>query len=86
MNLQRLRDLPTSDEIVAELALELNVAGAGRSEEERADQVLRVALRDVELHGWGAEVSDDASRIHLHGGSVTLDIGLSAALQAYIAG
>jgi hypothetical protein len=86
LNLQRLRDLPTETEIVVELALELNAAGAGPTREERADQILRIALRDVDLHGWDASVSEDASRIHLEGGSVTLDVGLSAALQAYIAG
>jgi hypothetical protein len=86
LNLQRLRDLETADEIVTELALELNVAGAGRTREERVEQVMRVALRDVDLHGWHADVSEDASRIHLHGGSVTLDVGLSAALERYIAG
>lgn len=86
LNLQRLRDLTTPAEIFGELALELNALGVGVTREERAAQVLEVALRDVDLHRWVAEVSDDASRIHLHGGSVTLDVGLSTALQHYIAG
>jgi hypothetical protein len=85
LNLQRLRDLISPAEIRQEVVLELNVA-EGRTREERATQILRVALRDVDLHGWEAEISGDRSRIHLHGGSVTLDIGLSAALQQYIAG
>jgi hypothetical protein len=85
MNLQRLRDLTTAAEILNEVALELNVV-QGQTREERATHVLRIALRDVEMHGWDAEITEDGSRIHLHGGSVTLDVGLSAALQHYIAG
>ena len=86
LNLQRLRDLSTRDEIFSELALELNLGSMGNTREERAGQILRFALRDVELHGWHAEVSDDATRIHVHGGSVSLDLGLSAALEEYISG
>ena len=85
LNLQRVRDLTTHDEIVGELALELN-ENEGSTREERADQIARIAVRGVELHGWQVEVTDDASRIHLYGGSVTLDLGLSAALQRYIDG
>ena len=83
LNLQRLRDLPTPAAIRGELALELNTVDAA-TREARTSQVLRVALRDVDLHGWHAEISDDGSRVHLSGGSVTLDIGLSAELQQYI--
>jgi hypothetical protein len=36
------------------------------------------------MHGWEASVSDDAMRLHLAGGSVTLEVGLSSALQRYI--
>jgi len=86
LNLQRLRSLTTPAEIFGELALELNVGQQGATREERAAQIVRLALRDVDLHGWRVEMSDDASRIHLHGGSVTLDVGLSAALQRYIDG
>ena len=86
LNLQRLRGLSTREEIFSELALELNLGSTGHTREERAEQVLRLALRDVEMHGWHAEVSDDATRIHVHGGSVSLDLGLSAALAEYISG
>jgi hypothetical protein len=85
LNLDRLRKLPTPAEIGAELVLALNVP-EGRSRDERAAQVLGVALRDVDLHGWHADVTDDGSRVHLRGGSVTLDVGLSAALQRYVEG
>jgi hypothetical protein len=40
----------------------------------------------VNLHGWSAEISDDASRLHLSGGSVSLDLGLSAEILRYIDG
>lgn len=85
LNLQRVRDLTTADEILGELALELN-ENEGSTREERAAQIVKIAVRGVELHGWQAEVTDDASRIHLSGGSVTLDLGLSTALQRYIDG
>ena len=52
--------------------------------DERAALVLRQALRDVDLHGWTATLSDDASRVHLDGGSVSLDIGLSPEITRYI--
>lgn len=86
LNLQRLRGLSTREEIFSELGLELNLGSTGHTREERAEQVLRFALRDVDMHGWHAEMSDDATRIHVHGGSVTLDLGLSAALEEYISG
>ena len=85
LNLQRVRDLTTADEILGELALELN-ENEGSTRKERAAQIVKIAVRGVELHGWQAEVTDDASRIHLSGGSVTLDLGLSTALQRYIDG
>jgi hypothetical protein len=34
--------------------------------------------------GGEAEISADAARLHLSGGSVTLDVGLSATILAYI--
>jgi hypothetical protein len=86
LNLQRLRSLPTMAAVFEQLAVELNIGQPGPTREEREHQILLVALRDVDLHGWLAEVSDDASRVHLHGGSVSLDIGLSPTLQQFIAG
>lgn len=83
LNLQRLRDRSTS-EIAYELALELNRPLVEDTREERATHVLRVALRDVELHGWHAEITDDGSRLHLSGGSVTLDLGLGSTVMSYI--
>jgi hypothetical protein len=38
------------------------------------------------MHHWKAEITDDAARLRLSGGSVTLDLGLSAALLDYIEG
>jgi hypothetical protein len=85
LNLQRLRDL-NSPEIVDDLVLELNQPAPAETRDARAKQVLRVALRDVDLYGWAAEISRDATRLQLRGGSVSLDLGLSAQLQRYIDG
>ena len=84
MNLQRLRD-KTPGEVGFELALELDSEEREPTlEEERVDRVLQVALRDVDMHHWSAEVTPDRARLRLSGGSVTLDIGLSASILAYI--
>jgi hypothetical protein len=86
MNLQRLRDKRPS-EIAFELALELDSdERQGSTPEERAERVLSVALRDVDLHHWDAAITDDFARLRLSGGSVSLDIGLSASILAYIRG
>jgi hypothetical protein len=82
-NLQRLRvDSPYN--VLAELELELDRPAMCGDPDERAELVLRQALRDVDLHGWTATLSDDASRVHLEGGSVSIDLGLSAAITTYI--
>ena len=83
LNLQRLRDKSGHD-LAAEFGLELNQESPAATRELRVAQVLQVALRDVDLHGWSAEISEDASRVHLSGGSVSLDLGLSAEILRYI--
>jgi hypothetical protein len=84
LNLQRLRDR-SPDEIAFELALELDdQEGPETTEADRAERVLRVALRDVDLHHWHAEITGDGARLRLSGGSVSLDLGLSASILAYI--
>jgi hypothetical protein len=85
-NLQRLRDLSPA-EIAAELDLELDrpeSSAAGR--EERTTRVLQVALRNVNLHEWEGTISDDGARLHLEGGSVSIDLGLSASIMRYLDG
>lgn len=82
-NLQRLR-FDSPNDVLAELELELDRPAMYADPDERAELVLRQALRDVDLHGWTATLSDDASRIHLDGGSVSLDVGLSPAITTYI--
>ena len=68
----------------AELELELDKPAKRINRDERTELVLRQALRSVEMHGWTAAISDDAARIHLGGGSVSVDLGLSAAITDYI--
>jgi hypothetical protein len=83
LNLQRLRDGSPRD-VMAELELELDRPAMCTSRDERAELVLRQALRGVDLHGWTAAITDDGSRVHLDGGSVSLDLGLSAAITSYV--
>jgi len=85
LNLQRLRDLPL-DQLKFELDLELDRPEMRKTREERASRVLTAALRNVDTHHWTAEISDDGARLRLSGGSVSLDIGLSATLLRYIDG
>jgi hypothetical protein len=83
LNLQRLRD-DSAEDLLAELELELDRPAMCIERDERAELVLRQAVRNVDLHGWSAAISDDAARMHLDGGSVSLDLGLSAAITSYI--
>ena len=83
LNLQRLRDRQPS-EIDYELALELNLNTYGSTRADRAHWVQQSAIRFVDLHDWHAEITNDGGRLRLDGGSVTLDVGLSAALLHYI--
>ena len=83
LNLQGLRDKGLS-ELDTELQLELNGPPRPNTREKRAAQVLRAAFRDVDLHGWQGTITEDACRLHLIGGSVTLDVGLGIGIMRYI--
>ena len=83
-NLQPLRDADPKD-VAAAITLTVN-ENVGETRDRRAKQVFLSAIRDVDLHGWAAAISDDATRLQLRGGSVGLDIGLSATLRDYIEG
>jgi len=81
LNLQHLRALT-----VGELSLELDILEECATRDDRASRVARAALRDVDTHGWLAEITDDGARLRLTGGSVSLDLGLSRELMRYIQG
>ncbi len=83
-NLRRLREQRTAAQIEYELALELNQPTAAVDRAERATRVLAVALRDVDLHGWAAELTDDGSAVRLAGGSVSVDLAVGASVQRYV--
>ena len=68
-NLERLRT-GSARQVEAELELELDRPANPVDRGERVELVLRQALRNVELHGWSATITDDGSRVHLDGGSV----------------
>ncbi len=81
-NLQSLRDKSPAD-IGDAVAIALNVS-RGADREQRAARILEVALHMVDLHDWQAEITDDAARLRLRGGSVSIDLGLSATILQYI--
>lgn len=85
MNLQRVRDR-SQDAVDYELQLELNWPPVDDSIAERSARILALALRGVDLHEWNAEITDDSARLHLSGGSVSLDLGLGISLTDYITG
>ena len=62
----------------------LDLPALRQPEDERRSRVLNAALRNVNLHGLDASITDDGARVHLEGGSVSLDIGLSATILEYI--
>jgi hypothetical protein len=84
-NLQTLRDLEPS-EIVGYLELMLDRPERTGNPEERATRILETALRNVDCHGWQGEITADSARLRLIGGSVTLDLGLSANILRFIHG
>jgi hypothetical protein len=82
-NLDRMRGCTPSD-VEAELELELDRPAMCAGRDERAELVLRQALRNVDLRGWTAAITPDGARLHLDGGSVSLDLGLSPGITGYI--
>ena len=82
-NLQRLRDL-SPRRVDVQLQLELDRPPVPNTREQRAAHVLAAAVRNVDLHHWTGQITDDACRLRLSGGSVTLDLGLSATIMQYI--
>ena len=54
------------------------------SDGERAEQIRDVAVRNVDMHHWRADVSADFTRLKLSGGSVSLELGLSDSIRRYI--
>ena len=85
LNLQRIRDLP-ADELRYTLDLELDRPELHGTRAERASRVLEAATRHVDTHHWKVAITDDGARLHLSGGSVSLDLGLSASILRYIVG
>ena len=83
LNLRRMRDVSPRD-VLQQLELELDRPAARTDRDERAQLVLEQALRNIDLHGWSAAITDDGCRLHLSGGSVSLDLGLSAGIASYI--
>jgi hypothetical protein len=83
LNLRHLRD-KSPTEIDFAIALALNRTTTGGNRADRAAWVLEEAVRGTDLHAWHAEITDDSARLKLSGGSVTIDLGLSASIMGYI--
>jgi hypothetical protein len=83
LNLQRLRERTPSD-VEAELELELDCRAMSSDRDERAKLVLRQAVRGVDMHGWTGVITEDGCGLHLDGGSVSIDLALSAGITTYI--
>jgi hypothetical protein len=83
LNLQRMRDVSPRD-VLQQLELELDRPAARTDRAERAELVLEQARRNVDPHGWSASITGDGCRLHLSGGSVSLDLGLSEGIATYI--
>jgi hypothetical protein len=82
-NLRYLRSC-TAAEVPAALELMLNAPERDDERSTRERRVLAAALRDVDLHGWDAALTDDGSAIRLTGGSVSLDIAVGASLLHHL--
>lgn len=82
-NLQDLRGKSVRD-VEAQIELALNTPAMRTVRKEREDLVVRVAVRNIDLHGWHATITEDGCRVHLGGGSVSLELGLSTNITAYI--
>jgi len=83
-NLQQIRE-KTPAEIGEALALSLDIIDSGAGgQAQRAEWIRRYAVHMIELHNWDARVTDDGARLRLEGGSVTVDLGLSASILRYI--
>jgi hypothetical protein len=83
LNLQTLRD-KSPEEIGQVLSLAFNRDMAHMDRSQRAAYVLDEAIREVQLHDWEVEITADAARLRLSGGSVSIDIGLSANILRFI--
>ena len=82
LNLRHLRDKSPA-EIDFALALALNRMTDG-DRTDRAAWILEEAVRGADLHTWHTEITEDSARLRLSGGSVTIDLGLSASIMDYI--
>jgi hypothetical protein len=85
MKLARLRDMSPA-EISYAMALELDRPERTGTAAERAERLLAVAVRNVELHGWTPTITNDHCGMRLSGGSVSIDLALSAQITRFIDG
>ena len=82
-NLVPLREMSPA-QLGDALAIAFNADRAGADRGQRAARILDEAVRGVELHEWHVEITDDAARLRLSGGSVSIELGLSPSIRSYI--
>ncbi len=85
MKLRSLRE-KSRDELIYELALELDRPADVAARRHRETAIIDFATRSLNLHGYEASITPDGMRLHLAGGSESLDLGLSEAIVEYIKG
>jgi len=83
-NLARVRD---SDDLEYALALALNDDGGWyKSAAERADRVVQLATRNVDLHGWRVTPAPDRQGLVVEHGHHHVSLMLGRRLADYVAG
>lgn len=81
-NLDRLRD---SDDVEYDLALELNDDDRWyHSARERAGRVKQMATRDVDLHGWQVDPTDDLHGLAVEHGEFRVSVMFGKRLVDYV--
>ncbi len=85
LNLQRVRG-KSAEEIEAAFDARVDVRPWRDDREGRAARILDLAVAIVDLRGWEATMTEDYSAIRLSGGSVSLDISVSASVLRFIEG
>jgi hypothetical protein len=82
---RNLASLRSSTDLELALALDLNDDDSWYSSaEQRAQRVLKSAIRDVDLHGWAVSPTSDRSGLAVSHGEYAVSLMLGAQLVEYV--